>query len=73
VLDKAYETARLTTKKGPEALAAAKALLNRALSGDHRDNLRAEGEALADALTRDEARQGMTAFIEKRPPGFALD
>ena len=31
-----------STAKGPEALAAAKALLNRALSGDHTENLRRE-------------------------------
>jgi enoyl-CoA hydratase len=73
VLDKAYETARLTTKKGPEALAAAKALLNRALGGDHAANLQAEGEALAEVLPGAEAREGLAAFVEKRPPGFAQE
>jgi enoyl-CoA hydratase len=73
VLDRAYETARLTTKKGPEALAAAKALLNRALGGDHGANLQAEGEALAEVLPRAEAREGLAAFVEKRPPGFAQE
>jgi enoyl-CoA hydratase len=72
VLDKAYETARLTTKKGPEALAAAKALLNRALGGDHAANLAAEGEALAEVLPGSEAREGLAAFVEKRSPGFAV-
>ena len=70
VLDKAYDTARLTTKKGPEALAAAKALLNRALGGDHAANLQAEGEALAEVLPGAEAREGLAAFVEKRSPGF---
>jgi enoyl-CoA hydratase len=73
VLDKAYETARLTTRKGPEALAAAKALLNRALGGDHAENLRVEGEALAEVLPGAEAREGLAAFVEKRAPGFALE
>ena len=72
VLDAAYATARLTTKKGPEAVAAAKALLNRALQGDHLQNLRDEATALADVLPAGEAREGLAAFIEKRPPGFAL-
>ena len=70
MLDKAYDTARLTTKKGPEALAAAKALLNRALGGDHAANLQAEGEALAEVLPGAEAREGLAAFVEKRSPGF---
>jgi enoyl-CoA hydratase len=73
VLDKAFETARLLTKKGPEALARAKALLNRALGGDHDENLRAESAALAEALLGAEAREGLAAFVEKRSPGFALD
>jgi len=72
VLDKAYETARLTTKKGPQALASAKALLNRTLQGDHVENLRVEGAALADVLPGAEAREGLAAFVEKRSPGFAL-
>ena len=73
VLEKAFETAGLLTKKEPEALAAAKALLNRALGGDHDENLRAESTALAEALLGDEAREGLAAFVEKRPPSFALD
>jgi enoyl-CoA hydratase len=71
VLEKALETARLTTKKGPAAIAAAKALLNRALQGDHPASLEAEQDALAAALGSDEAREGLTAFVEKRPPLFA--
>ena len=71
VLDKAYETARLTTAKGPEALAAAKALLNRALQGDHVQNLRDEEQALAKVLPEAEAREGLAAFVEKRVAGFA--
>jgi enoyl-CoA hydratase len=73
VLDKAHETARLITKKGPEALAAAKRLLNLSLGGDHAANLRAEGEGLAEALTGAEAREGLAAFVEKRAPAFAQD
>ncbi len=73
VLDRAFETARLITKKGPEALAAAKALLNRSLGGDHDENLRAECSALAEAIVGAEGREGLAAFVEKRPPGYALD
>ena len=73
VLERAYETARLVTAKGPEALAAAKALLNRALGGDHTANLQAEEDALAATLTGSEAREGLAAFVEKRSPGFARE
>jgi enoyl-CoA hydratase len=72
VLDRAYESARLVTKKGPESVAAAKALLNRALQGDHTENLRVEGEALAEVLPGAEAREGLAAFVEKRSPGYAV-
>jgi enoyl-CoA hydratase len=73
VLDKAYETARLLTTKGPEALAAAKALLNRALQGDHAENLRDEGVALAVTLPGAEAREGLGAFVEKRTASFVQE
>jgi enoyl-CoA hydratase len=72
VLDRAYESARLVTKKGPESVGAAKALLNRALQGDHTENLRVEGEALAEVLPGGEAREGLAAFVEKRSPGYAV-
>jgi enoyl-CoA hydratase len=71
VLEKAYETARLVTTKGPRALAAAKVLLNRALQGDHAANLQAEADALADVLPGAEAREGLGAFIDKRPASFS--
>ena len=73
VLDKAYESARLVTKKGPESIAAAKALLNRTLQGDHMENLRVEGEALGEVLPGAEAREGLAAFVEKRSPSYALE
>jgi enoyl-CoA hydratase len=73
VLERAFETARVITKKGPEALAAAKALLNRALGGDHDQNLRAESAAFGKAVLGAEAREGLAAFVEKRPPRFAHD
>ena len=73
VLDKAYESARLVTRKGPESIAAAKALLNRTLQGDHTENLRAEGEALGEVLPGAEAREGLAAFVEKRAPSYAIE
>ena len=60
-------------RRGRRRSRAAKALLNRALGGDHDENLRAESAALAEALLGAEAREGLAAFVEKRSPGFALD
>ena len=71
VLERAHETARLIVTKGPEALAAAKAMLNRALQGIHAENLQAEAEVLSAVLPGAEAVEGLTAFVEKRPASFA--
>ncbi len=70
VLEKAMDTARLITKKGPEGVALAKSLVNRALQGDHAANLADEAAALAHVLPNPEAREGLAAFLEKRPPSF---
>ena len=38
------------------------------------ENLRVEGEALAEVLPGREAREGLAAFVEKREPAsYALD
>jgi enoyl-CoA hydratase len=70
VLDRARETAALLATRSPVALAAAKRLLNRPLSGEHGDNLRAEAAEFADLFGSEDAKEGMTAFVEKREPRF---
>ena len=71
VLDKARETAALLAAKSPVALRAMKELANRALGGDHEDNLAAEGETFGELFSRADAREGLTAFVEKRDPKFS--
>jgi enoyl-CoA hydratase len=70
VLVRASETAELLAAKSPLALAAAKHALNRALHGDHAENLRLEAQEFGDLFATADAKEGMTAFAEKREPRF---
>jgi enoyl-CoA hydratase len=70
VLDKARETAALLASKSPIALRVMKELANRALGGDHDQNLRAEGDTFGELFGSDDAKEGLAAFVEKREPVF---
>jgi enoyl-CoA hydratase len=70
VLDKALETARLLASKGPIALRAAKEATNRALQGNHVQNLAAEADRFGELFASEDAKEGLTAFIDKREPKF---
>jgi len=69
-IDKAREVAELLASKGPLALAAAKRALNHSLQGDHVDNLEREAEEFGGLFGSEDAREGLTAFAEKREPRF---
>ncbi len=70
LMEKTFETARLIASKSPIALAAAKEAVNRALQGDHRSNLAREAGSFAELFASEDAREGLTAFVEKREPRF---
>jgi enoyl-CoA hydratase len=70
VLEKARETAALLASKSPIALRLMKDLANRALGGDHVANLEAEGDTFGELFSSEDAREGLTAFVEKREPVF---
>jgi len=70
LIDKTMETARLLATKSPVALAAAKTACNRALQGAHGGNLAAEAEGFGELFASEDAKEGMTAFVEKREPAF---
>jgi enoyl-CoA hydratase len=70
LLDKTMDVANLLAAKSPVALAAAKAACNRALQGAHAQNLAAEADSFGDLFATEDAKEGMTAFVEKREPDF---
>jgi enoyl-CoA hydratase len=70
VLEKAQETAALLASKSPVSLRLMKELANRALGGDHVGNLNAEGEGFGELFSTEDAKEGLTAFVEKREPKF---
>jgi enoyl-CoA hydratase len=70
VLDKAREVATLLASKSPIALRLMKELANRALGGDHQQNLEAERETFGELFSSADAKEGLTAFVEKREPKF---
>jgi enoyl-CoA hydratase len=71
VLDKALETARLLASKSPLALAAAKRAVNHVLQGDHVENLQREADEFGGLFGSEDAKEGLSAFAEKREPRFA--
>ena len=71
VLEKARETAALLASKSPVALRLMKELANRSLGGgDHTANLEAEGDTFGELFESEDAKEGLTAFVEKREPIF---
>ena len=69
-LEKAREVAELLASKSPLALAAAKRAMNHALQGDHVENLQREADEFGGLFSSEDAKEGMTAFVEKREPKF---
>jgi enoyl-CoA hydratase len=70
LMERTLEVARTIASKGPLAVAEAKAAVNVALQGDHGENLQAEAESFGALFASEDAKEGMTAFVEKREPTF---
>jgi len=70
VLERAREVAELLAAKSPVALRIMKRLTNRALGGDHVENLAAEAYSFGELFSSEDAKEGLTAFVEKREPRF---
>ena len=56
--------------KSPLALEVAKQAVNRALAGEHEVNLTREADRFGDLFSSEDAKEGLTAFAEKREPRF---
>jgi enoyl-CoA hydratase len=70
LVGKTMEIAAGLAAKSPIALAAAKEACNRALQGDHAENLEREGDRFGELFASEDAKEGLTAFAEKREPRF---
>ena len=69
-LEEAKRLARDMAKQSPVALRLAKEAVNRAFEGPLRLGVEYERQAFAIALSSEDAQEGMSAFLEKRPPEF---
>ena len=70
LLPRVLELAVQLAAKSPLALEAAKQAINRALSGDHAENLAREADRFGELFSSEDAKEGLTAFAEKREPKF---
>lgn len=68
--EKTLELCRVLEAKSPLALAYAKEAVNLSLQGDHAAALAAEARLFAMLFASEDQREGMAAFVEKRPPEF---
>ncbi len=70
LLERVTETARLIEAVGPAAVASAKQVLNAGADVGLADAIALEARAFGQCFGREEQREGMSAFLEKRPPKF---
>ena len=65
---RSHQIAAECSESAPEALGMTKKMLNETI-GDHLQTLLAAGAALSSAArTTEAAKEGLAAFLEKRPP-----
>jgi enoyl-CoA hydratase len=70
VLDRALETAHELASKSRLALSLAKDLCNLTLGADHAGGLESEAGGFGALFSSEDAKEGLTAFAEKRAPNF---
>lgn len=70
LMSQALKTAKLMVSKSRAALRAVKQAMNRGFDVDLRNGCAMEVDAFAIAFTSPDAKEGLTAFLEKRKPEF---
>jgi enoyl-CoA hydratase len=70
VLDKALATAHELAGKSRLALSLAKELCNLTLGAEHAGGLESEAAGFGELFSSEDAKEGLTAFVEKRAPNF---
>jgi enoyl-CoA hydratase len=70
LFDRTMEWARLITSKSPVSIALAKSVLNRGMDASLEAGLAMEREAFAYCFSLPDAKEGISAFLEKRLPKF---
>jgi enoyl-CoA hydratase len=69
-LDTAMELARQIEANAPVAVRASRRVVYAAMNEDERAGWRLSAEAFAEAMASEDMKEGLTAFIEKRPPNW---
>ncbi|HEY2302252.1 MAG TPA: crotonase/enoyl-CoA hydratase family protein [Acidimicrobiales bacterium] len=70
-LETAKELARQIEANAPVAVRASRRVILAAMTEDENTGWRLSGEAMAEAMASEDMKEGLTAFIEKRPPNWA--
>ena len=70
LMNKALELAKVMKKRGPEALAQAKNLIQKGKDLSLKEGLKEEAKEFAALFETENAREGMKAFVEKRSAEF---
>lgn len=70
LMSQVLKTAKLMASKGRAALRAVKHTINRGFDVDLRNGCAMEVDAFAVVFTSPDAKEGLTAFVEKRKPEF---
>ncbi len=73
IMEETLETARLIASKGKTALRSAKEVIHNGLNTDLETGCRMESDGFGMAMTSPDAKEGTTAFLEKRKPQFNSD
>ena len=70
LIHSAKKIAHLILKNGPNAIASSLDQVNLSAGSSLEEGLEREVQAFADLFETDETREGLKAFVEKRPPEF---